>query len=66
MKPYEKITITAVLENGKRYKYEATKNSVSIIPNLIKEKFGKNLYGILVEYRKMLFDEELGYNAEWL
>ncbi len=64
-KPCEKITIYAVLKNGKRYKYEATKNSETIIPKLIKDKFGDKLYGVLVEKQKFLFGEELDWTSYW-
>lgn len=65
-KPYEKITIYAVLKSGKRLKFEATKNSESILPNLIKDRYQDRLYGILVEKQKILFDEELDRTAYWL
>ena len=66
MKPYEKVTATVVLENGKRYKYDTSRRNLNKIVKLIREKFNNNLYGILVEYTTSLFEEEIGYNAEWL
>jgi hypothetical protein len=64
-KPCEKITIYAVLKNGKRIKYDATRNSEDIIPKLIKDKFKDKLYGVLVEKQKMLFGEEIDYTSYW-
>lgn len=65
-KPYEVITIYAVLKDNQRIKYNACKNSETIIPNIIKEVYKDRLYGVLVEKRKMLFGEELDRTAYWL
>lgn len=49
MKPYEKVTVTAVFKTGRRVAYDTTRSSINAMVNTIKKQFGLNLYGVLVE-----------------
>lgn len=56
---YEKVTMTAVLLNGKRFSYKATRHSLDAMAESIRNKFNINLYGILVEFERGEYQEAI-------